>query len=152
MALSGGKPPLQLRALGPGQHVGGWRAGRDGRRHPLQRLRAQGRRVGTAWDAKVDGWLADEAKAAPAKEAALTALRRAREGTSLLRRHLRPLGPLDWAFLASQADGSVGAALATRAAPLGDERLAARAKLDRFVGDFLDRFGPEECACVPCSD
>lgn len=108
-------------------------------------------RKDAAWDAKVDGWLADEAKAAPAKEAALTALRRAREGTSLLRRHLRPLGPADWAFLASQADGSVGAALAARAAPLGDERLAARAKLDRFVGDFLDRFGPE-AECIPCVD
>ena len=46
------------------------------------------------------------------------------------------LGPADWAFLASQADGSVGAALAARAAPLGDERLVARAKLIALWATF----------------
>ena len=99
------------------------------------------------WDAKVDAWLWDPAKAEPAKEAALLCLQRAREGTALLRRHLRALGAADWAFLASLAEPEVGAALAARAAPLDDERLAARAKLDRFVGDFLDRFDE----CVPCT-
>ena len=68
-----------------------------------------GRKDG-AWDAKVDAWLLDEAKAAPAKQAALAALANAREGTSLLCGHLRALTPEDWQFLASLCAPDVGAA------------------------------------------
>jgi len=98
-----------------------------------------------AWDAKVDAWLLDEAKAAPAKQAALAALANAREGTSLLCGHLRALTPEDWQFLASLCAPDVGAALAARAAPLTAECLADRASLDAFVGSFLARF-----ECPPC--